>query len=197
MVSGVVLAAGLSRRMGRPKPYLPYGGDTLLGRALRVAERSRLGELVLVVGPHTADAFDAVRHPGVRVALNPRPEDGQSGSLRLGLGEVSPGSDAALILMSDQPELTPRLLDRLIEEYEREPAGALVPTYAGVRGSPVVLGRAIWPLIEGLSGDTGARALLARRPELVRTVEVGALGDPADIDTPEQYRRLLERGAGG
>ncbi len=194
MISGVVLAAGLSRRMGAPKQMLPLNGETtLLGHALAVAARSRLGEVVVVLSPPVFEQLDLSVHPSVVPVLNRVPEQGQSHSLRLGLAAVSPEAVGALILLCDQPGVTTRLIDFLIAEFEREPCGALVPTYGGKRSTPVLLGRTFCSLVDTLSGDTGARRLLDAYPELVREIEAGHLGAPEDIDTPEQYERLVAR----
>ena len=193
MVAGLVLAAGLSRRMGKPKQLLSLGDATLLEHALRVASRSRLSGLCVVLSEPVARGIDLDAYPSVTRVLNPAPEEGQSSSLRLGLAALPEEVGGALVLMCDQPGVTVPLLDRLVEEFERLPAGALVPTYGGRRGTPVLLARPLWPQAMALRGDTGARALLAAHPELVRTVEVGHLGDGEDIDTPEQYERLLRR----
>lgn len=191
MISGVILAAGLSRRMGEPKQFLRWRGATLLEHALDVASRSRLGEILLVLSPATAVLLEPHAYPHAIRVLNPRPEDGQSSSLKRGVERVSRDASGALVLMSDQPHVSVELLDALIRDFEREPAGALVPVYDGERGAPVLLGRPFFGLLSSLEGDTGARALLAAHPECVRTLEVGHLGGRQDIDTPEQYAQLL------
>lgn len=193
MVSGVILAAGLSSRMGSPKQLLPYRDTTLLGHVLDVASRTSLGELVLVTSRPTGARAELQAHPTVRHVVNLHPTDGQSGSLKLGIAAVSADASGALILMSDQPGITVELINRMIEEFETTPMGALVPTYRGHRGSPVLLCQSFWPLLSSLRGDTGARELLSEHPELVRTIEVEHLGNLRDIDTPEQYSQLLER----
>ena len=193
MVAGLVLAAGLSRRMGGPKQFLSLGDSTLLGHVLRAASRSRLSGLYAVLSEHVARGMDLNEYPSATPVLNPAPEEGQSSSLRLGLAALPLEAEGALVLMCDQPGVTVALIDRLVEEFELAPTGALVPTYGGRRGTPVLLGRSLWPDAMTLRGDTGARALLAAHLELVRTVEVGHLGDGEDIDTPEQYERLLRR----
>lgn len=198
MVAGIVLAAGLSRRMGTTKQLLPYAGTTLLGRALDLAEQSLLGQVVLVTTRQLLADLDLRERPDVAVVVNPRPEDGQSGSLRLGLSRAEPKAAGALIMMSDQPGVTAALIDHMVREFDREHASALVPTYSGRRSTPVLLGRELWPAASELKGDTGARALWAAHPELVRIVEVGHLGSGADLDTPEQYAAAVrnDRAAG-
>jgi molybdenum cofactor cytidylyltransferase len=95
--------------------------------------------------------------------------------------------------MCDQPGVTVAAIERILRAFEAESAAAVVPTYGGRRGTPVLLGRALWPEAMRLTGDAGARSLLRSRPEAVRTVEVGDLADGRDADTPEEYERLLGR----
>lgn len=177
--------------MGKPKQSLPFGSTTLLGSVITTTSRSRLAEIILVLSHMTAQLEPAHELPAVKRVINHAPEDGLSSSLKLGIAAVSPASNGALVLMSDQPHVGVELIDYLVEEFERSRPGALVPLYHGERGSPVLLGRPFWRVIERLHGDVGARELLREHPELVRTVEVGHLGRLGDIDTPEQYAELL------
>lgn len=190
-VWGVVLAAGLSRRMGAPKQLLPFEGETLLARTQKVAAASRLAETLVVLSPEIAAKLAPRGRDAPPRVLNPDPASGESASLRLGLEALPPEATGALVLLADQPGVTPELADRLIRQHEREPERAIVPLYGGVRGAPVLLPRTLWPAASELAGDAGAAALVAAHPDLVRTVEVGHLGTPDDIDTPDQYVRLL------
>lgn len=192
MIWGVVLAAGLSRRMGRPKQLLPLAGRPLLVHVLEAATASRLAGIVVVVSLELAQEISFDNYPAAQVVVNPTPEDGQSASLRLGLQAVPGHSSGALVLVSDQPGVTPSLIDQLVLHFEQKPGPALVPTYEGRRGTPVLLGRELFAEASNLAGDTGARVLLARRPD-VHTLEVGHLGFPEDVDTPEQYTRMLAK----
>ncbi len=192
VVSGVVLAAGMSRRMGVPKQLLPYQGTTLLGHILAECRDSALTQTVLVTTRNVADQLGATELNGVDLLINPYPEEGQSSSLKLGLAHVSPGSLGALVLMCDQPGISASVINRLVEGFTKTPSGVLVPLYHRQRGTPVLLARTFWPHLETLTGDTGARAVVADHPGSVRHVEVGHLGSLKDIDTPEQYEALLE-----
>ncbi len=188
-VWGVVLGAGLSRRMGRPKLALPYAGCTLLEHAVGVALASPLeGVVVVVSDPAMAPRGDR----RLRVVTNPRPDRGLSSSLKLGMHEVPAEADAALVMMGDQPEVSPALVERLVRAFEAARTAAVVPTYGGQRGTPVLLGRLLFAAVEGLSGDVGMRDVLAFREDVL-TVEVADLGEPFDVDTPEDYERLLRR----
>jgi molybdenum cofactor cytidylyltransferase len=196
-VSGVILAAGASQRMGRPKLLLPLGSRPLLQYALDAVADSQLDEIVLVVGDRGQELLEVLRLPSrlpVRVALNEAPGEGQSRSLRLGLQAADPRAAAAAILLGDQPGVTGRLIDRIAEAFRHAEAPVVRPVYSGtlgrVPGHPVLVARRIWSEVERLRGDAGLRHLLARQPEWL--LEVPVEGEPpADVDTPESYRSAL------
>ena len=197
-LSGVVLAAGASTRLGRPKQLLPLAGRPLLQHVLDEAAASSLDEVILVLG-HRAEEIRAAlalpaRRPD-RVVVNPEHAAGQSGSLRLGLRSADPRATGAAILLGDQPGVTARLIDRVAAAFRAGDAPVARPVYAAggrrVLGHPVVLARRIWPEVERLGGDQGARTLLAAHPDWV--LEVPVEGEPpADVDTWEDYERAVD-----
>ena len=195
IVSGVILAAGASSRMGRPKQLLPFGGKPLLQHVIDEAVASSLDDVILVLGHRAAEIQRALRLPEgrVRAVVNPEYERGQSTSLRLGLRSAGPRTAAAAVLLGDQPGVTATLIDRLIEAFRAADAGFVRPVYttpAGERvpGHPVLIARKAWPEVEQLTGDQGARALMSKHPEWL--LEMSLEGEaPADLDTPEEYER--------
>lgn len=197
--SGVILAAGLSARMGRPKLLLPLGDRPLLQHVVDAALASCLSEVLIVLGDRSAEieaALDPATRGRVRIFVNPEPSAGQSSSLRMGVRNVAPGSDAVAVLLGDQPFVTPSLIDRIVGFHRRHGASAVRPVYSAARGRrrpghPVILARSLWAQVETLRGDQGARALLAALPEGV--LEVPIEGEPpADIDTWDEYQRASE-----
>lgn len=197
-LSGVVLAAGRSERMGMPKQLLPLAGRPMLQHVLDTALASRLNEVVIVLG-HRADAVrDAIRYANrapVRVVTNPDAAAGQSSSLRLGLQSVDPSARAAAILLGDQPGMEAALIDDVAKAFLSSPLPAARPMYTTGNGTlpghPVFLDRKLWPEVARLEGDQGARDLLTRHPEwLLQVPTAGA--PPPDIDTWETYRSQTE-----
>ena len=199
-LSGIVLAAGAARRMGRPKLLLPLTGRCVLQHVVDAAAQSCLDELVIVLG---ADA-DAVRAAlalpadrAVRVTVNTDYAEGQSTSLRAGLAALDTRADAAAILLGDQPGVDRALIDAVAAAFVTGGAAAARPVYetaSGERipGHPVFLHRRLWPALDALRGDAGARTVLAEHPEWVLEVPVAG-APPVDIDTPEDYDRTVSR----
>ncbi|MHC5005167.1 MAG: nucleotidyltransferase family protein, partial [Planctomycetota bacterium] len=177
------------------------GSRPLLQYALDAAADSQLDEIVLVLGDRAQALSRAIRPPDrlpVRIAVNEDPGAGQSRSLQLGLRAADPDAEAAAILLGDQPGVTGRLIDRVVEAFRHGEAPVARPVYSGSRrrvpGHPVLVARRIWSEVERLRGDAGLRCLLARRPEWL--LEVPVEGEPpADVDTPESYRKALVDGA--
>jgi molybdenum cofactor cytidylyltransferase len=194
-VSGIVLAAGMSRRLGRPKQLLSVGDRILLRRVLDAALASRLDEVVVVLG-HRADEVRAAlacgSEPRISWVSNPDYATGQSTSLRCGLRAADHRACAAAILLGDQPGVGAELIDTVIAAFlasNRFAARPIYPAAADAPGHPVLLAREIWREAESQRGDTGARALFENHPEWLLTVPVEG-APPADIDTPEDHRRL-------
>lgn len=198
-LSGVILAAGSSSRMGRPKQLLPLGGRCLLQRVLDEAIASSLDEVVLVLGYRAEEIHAALRLPEAsrtRCVVNADWALGQSTSLRLGLRRAAPTAAAAAILLGDQPGVEAALIDRVARAFLDAGLPAARPVYSGADGSrapghPVFLARRIWSEVDELGGDQGARNLLATRADWLLEVPVEG-APPADIDTWEDYQ-----GAGG
>ena len=168
-VTGLVLAAGAGRRMGRPKAELVVDGERLIDRAVRVLRAGGCDEVVAVVRDGLTDA-DA------RAVVNPAPERGMGSSLRLALAAAS-GRRAAILLVD-----TPGIGSDAVRAVLAVDAPVVVATYRGRRGHPGVVDRAWWgEVAERAEADRGARPFLQAHPELV--IEVECPGDPSDLDT--------------
>lgn len=188
-VAGIVLAAGGSRRFGRPKPLLPWGEQTLLAHILDQVASLGLHDLVVVTGA-AGDAVARVVAQRARVAHNPEWERGQSTSLRAGLRALRPDAAAALFFLADQPEAHPEVAQQLIARWRTTRALAVAPRYQGERGTPVLFDRRAFAELSALEGDVGGCVLLARHSAEVAWVDVPD-PPPLDVDTPEEYYRCL------
>jgi molybdenum cofactor cytidylyltransferase len=196
-LSAIILAAGRSARLGRPKQLLDLGGQPVIAHVVDHALAAGLDEIVLVLG-HEADAIQTALGPRanrLRVFLNPDYAAGQSTSLRAGLTAVGPGIAGALVLLGDQPEVGPDVIAALAVAFRAatSPPPLVLPAYGPERviGNPVVLGRALFPEVLAVTGDQGARDVVrAHRSEAV-VVPFPDHNPPRDIDTEADYAALL------
>lgn len=186
-VAAIVLAAGRSSRMGGPNKLLAEIGGRPLVRIVAEAALASRARPVIVVTGHQRERVEAAL-AGLDVVLvhNPAYADGLSASLKAGIAAVPPAADGAIICLGDMPQVDARLIDRLLTAFDPE-RGALVavPTIGGKRGNPVVWSRRFFSDLSTLTGDVGARGLIASYPEAV--VEVATTDDAAltDVDTPD------------
>lgn len=188
----VVLAAGASRRFGSPKLLAPLDGRPLLQHALDGVAAAGLDDVVVVLGEAHTAVEAAIAWRGERRRVNPRPEDGLSSSLRIGLDAAAedPAADAVLIVLGDQPALRPDVLAAVVDAAERTDRPVVRVRYADdAAPNPVLVRRPAWALAAGLDGDRGLGPLLDRRPDLV--AEVPVAGRNPDVDTPDDLARLV------
>lgn len=207
MVGAVVLAAGLSTRLGRAKQLLPLGERTVLEMTLSAVLASRVNPVVVVVNRAVAAAGQPrLRDDRLAVVVNPDPERGQSSSLQAGLRallERAPEIRASVTVLGDQPLIPPVLIDRLIDRFLQQvpPPLAVRPVAGGRPGTPVLVARALFPEIMAVRGDEGARSVLQRHRDAVVTLEVDCPAIHQDLDTWEDYlaicRELGVAPAGG
>ena len=189
-VALLLLAAGASTRMGRPKQLLPYRGRTLLRHAAETALASGCAPIVLVTGALHNELLPEIAGLPVRAVRNPAWETGMASSLQAGLAAVAGASPAAvLVMLTDQPLVTPELLRQLVALQQRTQAPAVATAYAGTLGVPAVFSARLFPELLKLQGAQGANRLLAELGEAVGKVDFPA--GLVDVDTPEQYAALL------
>ena len=195
-VTGIVLAAGPSSRFAGPgvKQLARIDGEPLVRRVARQALASRLRRVLVVVGHRSATVSAVLAGLAVEAVDNPAWAAGQSTSVRLGLSRVDSDAEAAIFLPVDQPQVTPELIDRLIQRFEESRSPVIVPVHAGRRGSPVLIGRALFERMARISGDEGGRQLFAELgSEQIDEVEVDDPRALEDVDTLADLTRLRLR----
>jgi molybdenum cofactor cytidylyltransferase len=188
VICAVILAAGGSARLGRPKQLLELDGRPLVQHVLDAAAVAGLDEIVLVLGDQAAAVQEAVElPPTARIALNPDYRAGQSTSLRAGLEAADPGCEAAVILLGDQPRLPAELIRSAVEVYRATERPVVRTFFDGRPGHPVIVARSEWAALCALGGDAGGRQLWT--PDAVAHFDVAG-PPPVDVDTWEQYQSL-------
>jgi molybdenum cofactor cytidylyltransferase len=183
-VTGLVLAAGGSKRLGRPKQLLPFGSATLLDHVLDTARACRLHQLLCVLGAGAADVRRTVDLQGIEVVENRQFGEGCSSSIAAALDVVDERADALVLMLGDQPGVTAEAVALLIAGRGQAPLAAC--TYADGRGHPLAFGRAMFGDLAMLHGDKGVWKLLDRHADEVIDVPVAGT-IPRDVDTWEDY----------
>ena len=191
-VSAIVLAAGGGSRFGGGKLLAILGDRPLIEAALENLREAPVDEIIVVVGTDAKSLREVCDRYGVRTLENEDWERGQSTSVLAGLRACGDGTRATVVMLGDQPFVGAGAVERLVAAFV-EGARVAVATYGGKRRNPVLFSREVWPLLEAeLTGDEGARSVLRRHPELVVEVPCDGVGDPADVDTREDLKRLEE-----
>ncbi|MGQ9599339.1 MAG: molybdenum cofactor cytidylyltransferase [Anaerolineae bacterium] len=189
-VAAIVLAAGGSIRMGRLKQLLPVDGQPMVRRVTQTVVAAGLAQVIVVIGAQADRVREVLHDLPVEIVVNEQWPAGMSRSLRAGLQAVQPEIQAALIVLADQPTLTPPLLQKLVARYQATRAAIVTPFYQGRQGNPVLFDRSLFAELVAVEGDQGGRSLLARYQAQIERVEVD---DPAvilDIDTRDEYEQL-------
>jgi len=193
-VAAIVLAAGMSRRMGTPKQLLRLGGKTLLGHTLDNTRGSRVDEIVLVLGAAADEVRRQIPTDELHVVVNPNFQQGMGISLRTGLAAVSESMLGALIVLADQPFVHSSTLDQMIAYRQKHAPQILIPVYRGFRGNPVLLDRSVFPELMRLTGDVGCRAIFGSHTDSIHKLAVDDAGILLDIDSAEDWERFSALG---
>jgi len=189
VTAAIVLAAGLSRRMGRPKLLLTLEGRPVIRHTVERMLAAGLSDVIVVVGPEHEAIRQALEGLPVRLAVNPTPEAGQASSVRRGIQAVSPLATVALIALGDQPWVSADVIHRLLAALAAPGKRIAAPRYADGLGNPVLFAADVFPELLALTGDRGARAVVEKDASRLAVVDV-AQAMPRDLDTPEDYERL-------
>lgn len=190
MISGIVLAAGSSERMGRQKLLLDLAGKPVLRWVLEAALASQLDEIVCVARELNIREEISLKHGKLRWTVNERAAEGQSTSIIAGLRAISPRSEAALFIVGDQPLLDPELINGLIDLFRKRSSLIVAPTFKGRSRNPVLFHRDLIPELLKLSGDRGGRGLIDRFKEKAAFLEWNDETPFADLDGWEDYEKI-------
>jgi molybdenum cofactor cytidylyltransferase len=189
-ISGLILGAGASQRLGPPKQLLPFRGTTMLGWVVKQAERATgIDELIVVLGRAAAQIREQVDFEGARVVENPVFTEGCSSSYKAGLAALHPQSQAMMIILGDQPGISPEVIDRLAEEWRLKESSIELCSYNGRKGHPMIFAQSMFEQLAGLHGDKAAWKLVDANAALVHEVQLN-LPFPDDVNTVEDFERI-------
>ncbi|HMG34940.1 MAG TPA: nucleotidyltransferase family protein [Blastocatellia bacterium] len=189
-ISGLVLGAGASTRFGEPKQLLPYRGTTLIEWVVSQAlQAPALNEVVVVLGRAADEIRRRVDFKIARVVDNPVFGAGCASSYRAGIAAINTKSDAIMILLGDQPDVSPEIIGRVAEVFRRQQDQIVLASYRGRKGHPMIFARSMFDKLVDLHGDKAAWKLVDTNPDLVGTADLD-VSFPQDINTREDFERL-------
>ena len=189
-ISGLILGAGASSRLGQPKQLLPFKGTTLLGWVTsQVAQAAGLDEVVVVLGRAGDEIRRQVDFAMATVVDNPVFGEGCASSYRAGIGALNPRSEAIMILLGDQPNVGPEIIDRVAREWREVGSHIALCSYRGQKAHPMIFGKPMFDQLVGLHGDKAAWKLVDANPGQVHEVVLD-LPFPEDKNTVEDFERL-------
>jgi molybdenum cofactor cytidylyltransferase len=197
VIPAVVLAAGKSTRMGRSKAMLALGpGETFLTRIVRTFQQAQIDDVVIVLGHDPEHTRESVLARGLspRFVQNPRYESGQLSSLLAGLNAIDrPGVTAMLLTLVDVPLVSPATVRAVVAHYDATRAPIVRPVHGALHGHPVLVDRSLFGLMRAADPGAGAKPIVRAHASAAGDITVDDEGAFLDIDTPDEYARVLER----
>ncbi|HSJ32070.1 MAG TPA: nucleotidyltransferase family protein [Longimicrobiales bacterium] len=191
-VDGIILAAGLSSRMERPKPLLNVGSVTFLERAVTTLQGAGCRRTYVVVNATDQTTADAARALGADVVVNEYPESEPIDSVRMVIEQLPADTGAVVVLPVDLPLIAQDTVTAVVRSFRENPGPLILPFHNGVAGHPVLIGRDLFGDIMTRPFDEGLRSLIMESARTLREVRVVDPGILIDIDTPDDYWRFIE-----
>ncbi len=192
MISAIVLAAGLSSRMGALKQLLPFGDHTVVEQVVSVLLSSSVDEIVVVLGHRHAEIESVLSKWNVRATFNPRYAEGMLSSIKHGWASVNPRADGVMHVLGDQPQLEESVVRELLAAQGASRAHIFVPTFAERRGHPILLDARYREEILALGEDATMRDILRAHAAEIQTVPVETDSILRDMDTWREYEREIK-----
>ena len=191
MICAIVLAAGLSSRMGAQKLLLPFGGKTVIAHIVDQLLASTVDEVYVVVGHHAERISAELSDRVVSILNNPNYKSGMLSSVRCGLRNLPEKCRDVMVVLGDQPSVTTELIDRMLKSFAATEKSILVPLYKGRRGHPILFSSLYRDEILTQHGEVGLRGLLHGHSDDIFELAVPTASVLCDMDCPEDYRREL------
>ena len=197
MIIAVVLSAGESSRMGRPKALLPIGNDSFLERIVAALRATKVEKIIVVLGHNAAEIESRIRRLPVTIVINPNYAQGQLSSLTAAIRALpAENVDGILVHLVDHPFLNSDLVNRMIDRFYESNKPIVVPKWKGRRGHPVIFSSRLFPELLSAPLDQGAKSVVRAHAAETLELETDDEGITFDIDTPEEYRRRIGRNDG-
>jgi molybdenum cofactor cytidylyltransferase len=197
MIVAVVLAAGESSRMGRPKALLPIEGKSFIERIVTELQRTAIEKIIVVLGHKAAELRPKIEHLPVTILVNPDYKNGQLSSLQVALRHLLSTStperiDGVVVHLVDHPYIDASLVDTMIRRFYDSQPSIVVPRFGERRGHPVIFSASLFRELLEAPLEEGAKAVVKAHRDATLEVETAEAGITIDIDTPDEYRRHVK-----
>jgi molybdenum cofactor cytidylyltransferase len=197
MIIAVILSAGESSRMGRPKALLPIDGVRFIERIVATLKSTRVDEIIAVLGHNAEEMRQKVSDLPVKIVVNPDYKQGQLSSLIAAIRSIESGEnhhrvDAILVHLVDHPYINVDLVNLMIDRFYETKQLIVVPRYLGRRGHPVIFSRALFTELLAAPLDQGAKTVVHAHRDRTLEIDTEDEGVAIDIDTPEEYRKHIK-----
>jgi molybdenum cofactor cytidylyltransferase len=192
LVGAIILAAGESKRMGKPKLLLPFGDKTIVETVVTNVIQSKADEALVVLGADPEKIEEKIKDLPVTITVNPHYKKGMLSSVQWGFNAIPENIQGVLICLGDQPSIPPSVMDKVIESFKSSKKGIIVPAFNKNRGHPVLIDVKYRKEIEDLSPDVGLRGIVYNHPRDTMEVEVDTPAVLRDIDNPDDYMKETE-----
>lgn len=189
-IAAVVLAAGMSSRMGSPKMILPWGKSSIIGTVVSTLETAGLKQIVVVTGGSSCEVEKALEGFPSRIVFNPFYENGEMlCSIQIGLSALPTKTHAALIVLGDQPQMQIDVIQSIVKAYQTQQTTLIIPSFKMQRGHPWLVDHSFWPSILALTPPATMRNFVQENAKSIHYLNVTTPTILADLDTPEDYER--------
>jgi len=189
-IAAVVLAAGMSTRMGNPKMILPWGKSSIIGTVVSTLITAGLKQIVVVTGGSSSEVEKALEGFPSQIVFNPFYENGEMlCSIQIGLSALPTKTHAALMVLGDQPQMQIDVVQSVVKAYQTEQATLIFPSYQMRRGHPWLVDHSFWPGILALTPPATMRDFVQDNARSIHYMNVTTPTILADLDTPEDYKR--------
>jgi len=194
MIAAVVLSAGESSRMGRPKALLPIAGQTFIEKIVNTLEHTSVGKIVVVLGHNAEEMKQRIKQLPVEILVNPEYRLGQLSSLQVAVRRLQSDEncDGVLVHLVDHPYVNPDLVNLMVQRFFESGKLIVVPRHRGQRGHPVILSRKLFGELLNAPMDEGAKAVVNAHRDETLEIDTDDEGVTIDIDTPELYRQHVK-----
>ncbi len=192
IIGAVVLAAGMSRRMGQPKQLLPWGKTTVIGQVVNVLQAAQVAQIVVVTGKSREQVEQTLKNTSAQCVFNPRYETSEMlTSLKVGISRLHDEVQAVLVVLGDQPQIQVSVVQGLIEQYRLGKGVLIVPSYQMRRGHPWLVDRSLWQEILQMDDERESmRNFLNHHAQDIVYYLVDTPSILTDMDTPEDYQQM-------